>query len=284
MAYNPREPPRRRAAPSRHNGLAHWIPLALTVTVATIGLAAWVWKERRDEEEQRKNDGPPPGNYGPGGPPAPYGPPPPGGPPFQPGPPGPYPSQGQGPLPPGQQGPYPPNQQAAYPPGQQGAYPPSDPPQYREGQPPYPPGTQVPPADDGSVVARVAGALRRTPSPQQLLDGASRRVVAGVAAAGTMIGGALGAIREEDKKDFEDHSRWSEEAVAQQGVGETASGGSNARKGPSGRKSGDRRKTVAIVISADTGHAGTAEEEVTYHQEHAVRHPSHSVDGIGLLT
>jgi hypothetical protein len=81
----------------------------------------------------------------------------------------------------------------------------------------------------------MSGALRRTPSPQQFFDSTGKTVAAGVAAAGAVMGKALASIREEDKAYPE--NPWQEEA--------------DARK-DRGPVSGDkRRKTVAIVVSAD---------------------------------
>lgn len=112
------------------------------------------------------------------------------------------------------------------------------------------------------MIARMSGAIRRTPSPQQIFDGASRRVVAGVAAAGAAVGGALSSIQEEDKKDFEDHSRWSEEA-------ETQASEAPGHRGPEARgKPHGKRKTVAVVLSAESDYHHS--EDVSYHQEHAV--------------
>lgn len=140
------------------------------------------------------------------------------------------------------------------------------------------PGTDpaYPPAEDQSMLARMSGAIRRTPSPQQIFDGASRRVVAGVTAAGAAVGGALSSIREEDKKDFEDHSRWSEEAETR--VTET--------RGPAkSTKEQTRKKTVAVVLSAEED-ADARNEEGSYHQEHAsiLSHlPSHLDDETRLF-
>ncbi|RMJ11079.1 hypothetical protein CDV36_009291 [Fusarium kuroshium] len=37
---------------SRRRGVwSHWVPLAVTLTVATVGVAAWVWSQRKDEDE-----------------------------------------------------------------------------------------------------------------------------------------------------------------------------------------------------------------------------------------
>ena len=222
MSYHYESQRRRQGygASGPRSAFGYWVPLALTVTVATIGLAAWIWSERKDEDDEydrdRRDDGRPSPIYGDLGP-----------------------------------------GQTSYAQGAQGH-----------------PG---PPAEDASVIARMSGALRRTPSPQQMLDGASRRVAAGVAAAGAVVGGALSSIREEDKKDFEDHSRWSEEAEARV-EGSLASGGprmaSNVdaptRQMPLPQKPDDRRKAVAIVVSAERKHHGNHDEEVAYIQEHAV--------------
>jgi len=198
--------------------LGYWVPLALTVTVATVGLVAWIWKERSENEElefDRKGGGRPPPGYGDAGP----------------------------------------------------------------GQQPHARGPEGQPVEDASVLARMSGALRRTPSPQQILDGASRRVAAGVAAAGAAVGGALSSIREEDKIDFEDHSRWSEEAQARASRTTTVQPGPAPRgqltTEPSSRqpltpRTGDKRKAVAIVISAETQNHHEGEGEPSYFQEHAV--------------
>jgi hypothetical protein len=37
---------------SRRGGWGHWVPLVITVTVATAGLAAWVWNQRKDEHDE----------------------------------------------------------------------------------------------------------------------------------------------------------------------------------------------------------------------------------------
>ena len=62
--------------------------------------------------------------------------------------------------------------------------------------------------------AKMSGALRRTPSPHQFLGNASKTVAAGVAAAGAAVGSALASIREDDKNAYADHETWSEEADA----------------------------------------------------------------------
>ncbi|KAI0124783.1 hypothetical protein BJ170DRAFT_476084 [Xylariales sp. AK1849] len=89
---------------------------------------------------------------------------------------------------------------------------------------------------------QMSGALRRTPSPQQFLSNAGKTVAAGVGAVGAAMGSALAAIREEDKNAYADHETWSEEAEARKGKD----------KQSQSREPGKRRKTVAVIISADT--------------------------------
>ncbi len=234
---------------SRRTAWGYWVPLAVTVTVATAGLVAWIWKERSDEEEDDVPPGQPPTGYG-------SDPPPPSG-YFPP------PQSYQDPPSPGFQGP----------PGQ-----PPYGPDPRD-QPPFAPGPGGPQAEDESIVARMSGALRRTPSPQQIFDGARRNVVAGVTAAGAAVGGALSSITEEEKAGYEDHSRWSEEAESQNGrphAGrgpdlqdlESSSSVTARQATQSGAKAGGRRKTVAVVVSAETDYEHS--EDAGYHQEHAV--------------
>jgi len=215
---------------TRRSALGYWVPLALTVTVATIGLAAWIWSERRDDDEE---------NYDRGG--------------------------GNGD-----------SQSPLHPLGYDGADP---------GQTAYARGADGVQVEDASMIARMSGALRRTPSPQQIFDGASRKVAAGVAAAGGVIGGALSSIREEDKGDFEDHSRWSEEAESRNN-GRESQGGPGSRAVESTttvagatnrqpamipqRPGGTRRKTVAIVVSAESSHDSGTQDDSEYHEEHAV--------------
>lgn len=182
------------------------MPLAITVTVATAGLAAWVWSQRKQDDEEEEHE---PGlDY----------------------------------------------DNADY--GDNPAYGASRDEQIQ--QPPVQPTGEsygvAPPSSDVPEVgwgARMSGALRRTPSPQQFLDSTGKTVAAGVAAAGAVMGKALASIREEDKA-YEGSNPWSEEAE---------------KKERSPVSSGKRRKTVAIVVSADTQLADL--EDDGYH-EHAV--------------
>lgn len=131
----------------------------------------------------------------------------------------------------------------------------------------------------------ISGVVRRTPSPQQWYDTASKRVVAGVAAAGAMVGGALSAIREEGSQDYEDHDRWTEEtqhperrnvtatsADSQQAVDtHTETDNRSIREGPNGKQYGKRR-TVAVVVSAEsTLDHGSEDQSKGYATEQAVR-------------
>jgi hypothetical protein len=139
--------------------------------------------------------------------------------------------------------------------------------------------TQQPqgPEQTQSYMARMSGALRRTPSPQQMFDGVSRTVVGGVAAAGAVVGSALGSIMEEDKNAFKDHKTWSEEAEARgvPAVSPVPPGGIEMRSDsipgvvatPRIPQNNGKRKTVAIVVSADSGVDDYDEDE--FH-EHAV--------------
>ena len=221
-------------ASSRRSTLGYWVPLVFTVTAATIGLAAWIWSERRDDgdddydydrREARRDNEPPHGSG--------------------------YDGVGS-----------------------------------RRSEDVL--GTGAAHGEDPSMIARMSGALRRTPSPQQLFDGASRKVAAGVAAAGAVVGGALSSIKEEDKRDFEDHSRWSEEAESRnggptgdqgpgpKGIDPTTTGiGSSSRQptSVSQRHGGLKRKTVAIVVSSESSHDTGVQEGIDYHQEHAVKLP-----------
>ncbi|KAL2159782.1 hypothetical protein VTH06DRAFT_1915 [Thermothelomyces fergusii] len=162
---------------SRRRGIwRHWVPLAVTLTVATVGVAVWVWSQNKDDDRddseqateyqdldyEHADDGDNP----------PYG------------------ASKDGPDPKS--------------PGYGGV-------QSRSGEAGY--GAGQPPAESSSSYWE---ALRRTPSPQQFFDSAKRTVAARVSAAGAAVGSALAAIREEDRTAFADHETWSEEADAKQ--------------------------------------------------------------------
>ena len=113
-------------------------------------------------------------------------------------------------------------------------------------------------------MTRMSGALRRAPSPQQILDSTSRTVVAGV--------NALFSIREEDKNAYKDHETWEEEAEARKAalnLGESASGPSRQSLKKHVSQDIGHRKTVAVVISADVDGEILGDGE-DYMREHAV--------------
>ncbi|KAJ4308098.1 hypothetical protein N0V94_009496, partial [Neodidymelliopsis sp. IMI 364377] len=109
-------------------------------------------------------------------------------------------------------------------------------------------------------MARVQGVIRRTPSPQQVFDTVSKKTAAGWAAAGA----ALASIREEDKDDYGDHTRWSEEAAIRRSVEAQAAQSSSAvdeqtrafaasvRSGPNNANANNKRRTVVLVVSAES--------------------------------
>ncbi|KAF2238324.1 hypothetical protein EV356DRAFT_507425 [Viridothelium virens] len=243
MSYNYDRFDRRRQSRSNHSVLGHWVPLVLTVTAATIGLAVWIWSERRDSVEDDDDSNHPRPDYGPPPPDGYSGPPP-------------------GPYPPGSMG---------GPPSQYGLPPDSE---MR--------GT----GEEDTFMARMSGAIRRTPSPQQLINTAGKQITAGVAAAGAAVGGALQSIREEDKDDFGDHSRWSEEteerrravALSEQSTQAVKSQANafNASVGrptslvqPSGSSRGSgRRRNVGLVVSAESGIGELNAGNDSYRSEH----------------
>ena len=255
----------RTGSSSSHGTFGYWVPLVLTVTAASIGLAAWVWSERREDDEDSSVDEhypggvPPPGyasmsgGVGPG-----MGPPP-----------GQYPP-GPGPEGAGGPGGFPPGPGMGMPP-QQGGF---------QGPPPMgPPGQggfrgvevdeygqatstsmNVQEQDQG-IVARMSSALGmgRSASPaNQTFDWASKRVVAGVAAAGAMAGVAMKTMGMSGEDDAE---RWSEEAEQKDGEKEPKMGirrqgtadefFSGAVEVPrSASLNTKKRRTVAVVVSA----------------------------------
>lgn len=176
----------------------HWVPLAITVTVATVGIAAWALSQRQEHRDDHEDDPEPHLDY----------------------------------------------ENADY----------GDNPPYgattRDGRRPRPrpddsqqqqqPGTEPYDAETSGATwgARMSGALRRTPSPQQFFDSTGRTITAGVAAAGAVMGKALASIREDERYPTESNP-WSEEADARKNrsAGAAAPGG--------------KRRTVVIVLSAD---------------------------------
>jgi len=249
----------RRSSSRSNRGLfSYWLPVATVVTIAAGGLAAWVWSARSDYDHTDDEDADL--------------------------------SYGEdrterreftasGSAPPG-----------SYPGGQRGET-------YRSEEITTTGTTTTYDQQQQGIGGYVQGAarsisgmVRRTPSPQQLYDTASKRVVAGVAAAGAMMGGALSAIREEGAQDYEDHEAWSQEtatanqknitatSVESQQAVETHTNTFNrsVRDGPSNGRQYGKRRTVAVVVSAESPLENLPEDESKggYATEQAVRFPS----------
>lgn len=206
----------------RHGVWSHWVPLAVTVTVATVGVAAWIWSQRSNDDEEEEGMAQHLDYEN-----ADYGENPP------------YGATGD---------------------ASSARAPPSFRSDLRSEEVGYGT-TQVADTSGSTWGARMSGALRRTPSPQNLIDRAGKTVAAGVAAAGTAVGSALAAIREEDKTAFADHETWSEEADSKK---------EKTHLTQERESSSKRRKNVAIVVSADT--QLNPLDEDGYH-EHAVWSP-----------
>ncbi|KAF1835863.1 hypothetical protein BDW02DRAFT_522345 [Decorospora gaudefroyi] len=224
-AFNYDRYDRRQPASRNRSALGFYVPLILTVTVATAGLAAWVWSAREDSQDYSSDD------------------------------------------------------DLSY--GEDSSH------DKRQGKAPVgrdAPGLSAGTADDGTLLGRAHGVIRRTPSPQQLFDTVSKKTAAGWAAAGAAAGAALASIREEDKDEaFGDHSRWSEEAAIRRSV-EAQSRDSNAavdtqaksfaasvRKAEGSGSTRGKRKTVVLVVSAESAMDRREEEEEDgrYHEENA---------------
>lgn len=276
---NQRSSPRIFSGSSNRTALGYWVPLIVTVTAATVGVAAWIWSERTSADDDDLY-----GEYHE----QQYAPPPP----------GPYPGPGETP-----------------PPGGAVQQPPPPPPEYvgdyeKDGYGGTSSVSHGVVRDDmplsGDRMAEeqesyLAQWRRRTPSPQQFFDGASKRVAAGVAA----VGRGLSSITEEEREGsraeevFSDHERWSEEAESLErehvgrdavaaGAGAAAGvGAAGALRGRQKERSGDvepvvqqgklpragrgRNRTVAIVVSAlQKGESDDYNEKSAYSVQHAV--------------
>lgn len=222
MSFNYDRYDRRQNSSSRRNTLGYWVPLTLTVVVATAGLAAWVWSAREDHEDASSDDDL---SYGEDG----------------------GRDKGKAPMAPSGSR----NTMA------QGGV--------RE--------------DEKDLLSRAQGIIRRTPSPQQLFDTVSKKTAAGWAAAGAAAGAALASIREEDKDDYGDHNRWSEEAAIRRNV-EAQSSQSKAAVDTQSRAfvasvkkppTGGKRKTVVLVVSAESLMDSTHDDDDgSYRSENAV--------------
>lgn len=218
----------------RRGAWGHWVPLAVTVAVATAGVAVWAWSQRSTEEEEEQAA--PDLDY----------------------------------------------ENADY--GDNPAYGASGSTNYGTA------GDLSTARAAGSTTYGVteareeanlnagwgmSGALRRSPSPQQFLANAGKTLAAGAGAVGAAMGSALAAIREEDKTAYADHETWSQEAEARrdnpnlpnlpQAPSRQASRNTNRDTSrdtnresiresikETGKETGKRRKTVAVVVSADT--------------------------------
>lgn len=212
---------RRQSSSNRRSALGFYVPLILTVTVATAGIAAWVWSARESSDDYTSDDDL---SYGEDS--------------------SREKSFGKGPVQRDTTG-------------------------LSQG---------VTREEDNTLLGRAQGIIRRTPSPQQVFDSVSKKTAAGWAAAGAAAGAALASIREEDKDDFGDHSRWSEEAAMRRNVEAQSSQSAAAvetqaksfaasvRSGPSTGK----RKTVVLVVSAESL-MDREEEDGNYRSENAVR-------------
>ena len=232
---------------SRRRGVVnHWVPLVVTLTVATVGVAAWAWSQRHRDDDYEDEEGEQSGGYTSGGPGRP----------------------GRPNLP---QRPYTDvdYDHADY--GDNPAYGASTP------QPRGAGGSAINMAESASAVgsnggwsARI-GALGGSSSPQQWVGNASKAVSAGLTAASAVVGGALASIREGDKDAYADHETWSEEAEARKGraapSGAAGTSPGAAATAASSSSSSRKRKTVVIVVSAD--HYADVDED-GFH-ENAVR-------------
>ncbi|KAL6789809.1 hypothetical protein V8C40DRAFT_253007 [Trichoderma camerunense] len=181
-------PPYDNHGSSRRRGVwSHWVPLAITLTVATAGLAAWVWSQRKETVEDHA-EAEPDLDY----------------------------------------------ENADY--GENPAYGAENrrlaPPPEHAQRDSYATGAEM---TEGQRGTRTASAF--TSQPQHFFDSAGKTVAAGVAAAGAAVGKALASIREEDRPEHETGA-WPEERELKR------------EKGPA--PSLKKRKTVAIVISADS--------------------------------
>ena len=275
-------PPPSRGSSSHHSVLGYWIPLVVTGTLAIGGLAAWIWSERSEhDDDDYPQDKPPRPQTGVGQP---------------------YPTQGSQPYP----GAPPPDQQYhGPPPGQTGPAPP--PPPGGEASSYYNTTTTESRSvnvqqsesqqDESTWYGRMTGAIKRTPSPQNLFDSATRQVTAGMAAAGAALGSIMETGEEsdeqyadrrvkksresrkektEEREGFSDHERWSEEADERQRV--TVVDAESNRRADTARSLRDdkgksrAKKAVAVVVSADT-HDNVEDENAGYMTEHAVSRP-----------
>ncbi|KAI0598700.1 hypothetical protein F4775DRAFT_169321 [Biscogniauxia sp. FL1348] len=187
---------------SRRGAWGHWVPLLVTFTVATVGVAAWAWSQRKNDDEDPVELDYDNADYGDN------------------------PSYGA----------------TRDDPQIASAAITANPP-FSQDNVAYGVGDIHPEASGLSAGwgSQMSGALLRSSSPHQFLTNAGKTVAAGMAGVGAAVGSALAAIREEDRTIYADHETWSEEAEARQEKTE-----------PAPQPAKMRRKTVAVVVSADT--------------------------------
>jgi hypothetical protein len=117
--------------------------------------------------------------------------------------------------------------------------------------------------------------IGRSASPAQASEWASKKLSAGVAAAGAMVGGAINSLTGSGGEGYEDHERWSEEAEQRDNDREVKQG--IKRRGTadeffsgsvpipnSSSISNRKRRTVAVVVSA-LEHEVDGEAELGHH-------------------
>jgi len=216
-SYERYDATRRRNVTGRsgRSALGYWIPLALTVTIATAGLVAWIWSERAGDDDDDNYD-----RNGDDGKSVPE----------RPG-------------------------ESAYS-RQTGAE------STREGES----------ADEG-FMARMSGALRRTQSPQQFFDNAGKIAsAAGVAVGLSAVSGrsdkSKRSVRSEREEGFSDHERWTEEAITQRTEDEVTSERSRGKA--------RAKRTIAVVLSAESSLASLQSDDDSYQTEHAVSQLSYN--------
>jgi hypothetical protein len=255
FSYDRYESRRRTAPATRRSVFGHWVPLVVTVTLATAGIAAWVWSAREDHESSTSQSSDDDDlSYG---------------------------EEARTQREHDRDNRKPPSYGAS-----EGVI--------RGDEPPRGEGGAAIGAEGGLVaeVGRgVREVMRRTPSPQQAYDSVKKYGAAGVAAAGAVVGGALSSIREEGnerspsrpkpkrgEEGFSDHERWSEEAERRVDTPEGSRGAPSTSADAFGATSsilklptGSRRKTVAVVVSGETMLEHLRDEdEGKYHSEQAV--------------
>lgn len=243
---------RRRPAPSQRSTLGYWVPLAVTVTLAAGGLAAWVWSTRDDHESTDHDITSDDENLS-------------------------YGEEARAARERYGRDPRPGNDSVV----SEGVI-----------RDEHMSGGRTGYDGEGGYVGMMQELRKRTPSPAQAYDYMKKTSAAGIAVAGAAVGSALGAIREEsaDSRDrrgdrrneegYSDHERWSEEAERRVGshadqsrgavAANAATFGQSLKSGPGQQHTGGRRKMVAIVISSEVLLDQMQEDDGKYHSEHVV--------------